>query len=116
MLSGTNRMTGRPLSGLDHLKQSVADILNTPIGSRVIRRTYGSKLPRLIDAPWSPDLKLDVIAATGEALDRWESRIEVTRVATYHTFEDGKAQVIVDVEGNYLPTGEPIKLEGIKIL
>ncbi|GLT20533.1 baseplate assembly protein [Vibrio zhanjiangensis] len=115
MFNGTNRYTGRPLSGLEHLKQSVADILTTPIGSRVIRRNYGSKLPRLIDAPWSSETKLDVIAATGEALDQWESRIEVTRISTYHSFDNGNAQVTVDIEGNYLPTGEPIKLEGIKI-
>ena len=52
---GMNVLNGRSLTGLDHLKQSIADILNTPIGSRVMRRDYGSKLFSLIDAPlhWS---------------------------------------------------------------
>jgi len=30
---GMNAETGRELKGLEHLKQSIADILNTPIGS-----------------------------------------------------------------------------------
>ena len=33
-----NRTTGTAISGLEHLRQSVGDILSTPIGSRVMRR------------------------------------------------------------------------------
>ena len=33
-----NRNTGRAVAGLEHLRQSVADILTTPVGSRVMRR------------------------------------------------------------------------------
>lgn len=39
--SGMSRHTGAALDGADHLAQSVADILGTPIGSRVMRRDYG---------------------------------------------------------------------------
>ncbi len=52
---GMNAATGRNLTGLDHLHQSIADILSTPIGTRVMRRDYGSRLPELIDAPMTPD-------------------------------------------------------------
>ena len=50
-LTGLNRITGQPLSGYEHLKQSIADILTTPVGSRVMRPEYGSHLPRMVDLP-----------------------------------------------------------------
>ena len=46
---GMDAKTGRRLEGDDHLRQSIADILTTPIGSRVLRRDYGSMLLDLID-------------------------------------------------------------------
>ena len=49
MVTGINTNTGRSISGKAHLRQSIADILSTPIGSRVMRRNYGSHLFDLID-------------------------------------------------------------------
>lgn len=46
--------TGRRLESIEHLKQSIAIILTTPLGSRLERRTFGSLLPGLIDAPFNP--------------------------------------------------------------
>ena len=46
---GINAYTGESLSGLDHLRQSIADILSTPLNTRVMRRDYGSRIPELID-------------------------------------------------------------------
>jgi phage baseplate assembly protein W len=36
-VKGMSATTGKPLDGADHLRQSVADILGTPLGSRVGR-------------------------------------------------------------------------------
>ena len=47
-LSGMDASTGQPLTGSAHLVQSIRDILTTPIGSRVMRRDYGSRLPALL--------------------------------------------------------------------
>ncbi|MGL5293614.1 MAG: GPW/gp25 family protein, partial [Aeromonas sp.] len=41
---GMNATTGRTISSTDHIIQSVRDILITPVGSRVMRRDYGSEL------------------------------------------------------------------------
>jgi len=43
-MNGIHAVTGRSLAGLGHLNQSIRDILTTPIGSRVMRRQYGSRL------------------------------------------------------------------------
>ena len=37
-MNGVNSRTGKRLSGSDHLRQSVSDILSTPLGSRVLVR------------------------------------------------------------------------------
>lgn len=78
---GMNATTGKPLGGEDHLRQSVTDILLTPIGSRIARREYGSLLPDLIDQPMNALGRMRLIAATALALARWEPRMRVTAVA-----------------------------------
>ncbi|MNP17787.1 Lysozyme [compost metagenome] len=62
-----NRETGRPIALLDHIRQSVADILTTRIGTRVMRREYGSQLPDLIDQPFNAATRLLAYAAITSA-------------------------------------------------
>ena len=78
---GVDARTGKPLGGEDHLRQSVRDILSTPLGSRIARRDYGSLIPELIDQPMNALGRMRLIAATALALARWEPRIRVTAVA-----------------------------------
>lgn len=107
---GTNAKTGKALSGIDHLRQSIGDILSTPIGSRVMRRDYGSRLFELVDRPTNAAFFVELYAATAEALDKWEPRIRVTAV---DASQDAAGRVALTVTGNYLPDGREIKLEGI---
>lgn len=48
---GMSRSTGSPISHIEHLRQSITDILTTPRGSRRMRPLYGSLLPRMVDLP-----------------------------------------------------------------
>ena len=75
-----NRTTGQSITGLDHLRQSLGDILTTPIGSRVMRREYGSLVPELIDHPDNLATQVRVYAAVASALMRWEPRFRLTRI------------------------------------
>jgi len=70
-MRGTNATTGKTLEGAAWIRQAVQDILTTPIGSRVGRRDYGSRLFALTDSPLNPSGLLAIYAATIEALDRW---------------------------------------------
>ncbi len=79
-MSGMSRHTTEPLTDDAHLAQSIGDILSTPIGSRVLRRDYGSDLPLLIDAPVNPQTMIDLFHATAVALDKWEPRFQLRRV------------------------------------
>lgn len=51
LYSGMNNTIGKVITDIDHLRQSVRDILLTPQGSRIARREYGSLLSSLIDQP-----------------------------------------------------------------
>lgn len=89
-----NRSTGRAIEGLEHLRQSVGDILSTPIGSRVMRRSYGSLVPALIDQPDNQATRVRINAAIAGALMRWEPRIRLTRISISRDPQaPGKAQI-----------------------
>ena len=109
---GMNRETGKPLKSYEHLKQSIADILSTPIGSRVMRRDYGSRLFELVDAPLNQNTLVDIYAAVGEALGRWEPRFKLTRVKVTSIID---GVVRLELEGEYLPDGNLITLEDILV-
>lgn len=106
-------VTGQVLTGIDHLWQSVSDILTTPIGSRVMRRDYGSEVPSLLDAPLTPGLLVDVFAAVAEALDKWEPRLRLSRVQVDEATDGG--HLVLSLSGVYLVDGQPVTLEGIVI-
>ena len=42
---GMNSQTGLSVTEVEHIRQSVRDILVTPVGSRVMRREYGTDCP-----------------------------------------------------------------------
>jgi len=75
-----NSKTGRTISDMEHINQSVKDILTTPIGSRIERRNYGSLLFLLLDNPNTEATKLRVVSATVLALSQWEPRIKLDTV------------------------------------
>jgi len=97
-MAGMSRTTGAAIDGLDHIRQSVADILGTPIGTRVGRRDYGSLLPELIDQPMTGPNILRVYAATAVALSRWEDRLRLRRVSLSAGDTPGAATLIIDAE------------------
>ncbi len=57
---GLARDTGGSVEDLAHIQQSVSDILRTPVGSRVMRRDYGSLLSELTDRPQNAALRLQI--------------------------------------------------------
>ncbi|HEJ6164798.1 TPA: GPW/gp25 family protein [Pseudomonas aeruginosa] len=105
---GMSANTGRTMTGRDHLVQSIADVLTTPLGSRCMRREYGSQLVDLIDWPLNNATKLQAYAATAMALMRWEPRIRLSRVQLSLGTNPGEA--ILDLEGTVIDTNEPLNL------
>ena len=107
-----SRDTGKTVERIEHLRQSIIDILTTPIGSRVMRRDYGSRLFELIDAPVNRETLVDYYAAVAEALDRWEDRIQVQQVDITSA---AVGSITLSITGKYLVDGQTVRLDGIQI-
>jgi len=110
-----SRDTGRRLDEVDHIRQSIRDILTTPVGSRVMRRDYGSLLPELIDQPSNPANRLRLMAATVMAIIQWEPRVSVNNVSLTIAL-DGTVSIDLDAtrrggqrSGNRLNISVPIQ-------
>ncbi|MGA3897578.1 GPW/gp25 family protein [Klebsiella aerogenes] len=102
---GMNRNTGLGISDTEHISQSMRDILLTPVGSRVMRREYGSLLSVLIDMPQTPALRLQIMVACYSAIQKWEPRIRLTAIS----FETGEAgEMYVDITGARTDTGASV--------
>ena len=103
-----NRETGGAIGDLDLISQSITDILTTRIGTRVMRREYGSLLPELVDHPFNDATRLRVYAATVMALMRWEPRISLNRVQFLGANLQG--QSVLDLDGTLVDTNEPLSM------
>jgi phage baseplate assembly protein W len=112
MRYGMDKHTGKKIDALTHLKQSINDVLTTPIGSRVMRRDYGSELFKLVDKPMSGQLSSDCIAASAKALRKWEPRVLVKKI-TIINVQQGVLEF--DLTCRHKLTGALIEIEGIKL-
>ena len=97
MINGMNRGTGQRISEADHLRQSLHDILTTPVGSRLMRRDYGSLLPFLIDQPATPKLLMQIRASVIHAILNWERRVKPQRIGLT-VQSNGQAELLIDYQ------------------
>ncbi|PHM38585.1 GPW/gp25 family protein [Xenorhabdus innexi] len=105
--TGMSSQTGGALSDSDHIRQSITDILMTPLGSRVMRREYGSLLPDLIDQPQNPALRLKIMSACYMALLHWEPRI---RLDTINYLRADWGELVVEISGVMVQNNTPLML------
>ncbi|KAF1072699.1 MAG: hypothetical protein GAK45_00134 [Pseudomonas citronellolis] len=103
-----NRSTGSSIGTLDHIRQSIADILMTRIGTRCMRREYGSLIPELIDQPFNDYNRLRLSAAAVSALLRWEPRIRLSSVQFSSVTMAGA--VVLQLECTLVDSNEPQNL------
>lgn len=107
---GMCRKTGKRLSGIEHLEQSITIIITTLIGERVMRRLFGCGLFELIDDLSNEFIRINLIATVAEALDRWEPRFTLKKVNVSATREEqGKGKLFFSLMGTY--KGKDIGLE-----
>ncbi|HCK4503020.1 TPA: GPW/gp25 family protein [Pseudomonas aeruginosa] len=99
-----NRTTGSTIGTLAHIRQSIADILTTRIGTRCMRREYGSQLPDLVDQPFNDATRLRAYSATVMALMRWEPRVRINRVQFNGVSLQGA--VVLELEATLVDSNE----------
>lgn len=109
-MTGMHASTGKPLAGEAHIAQSIRTILSTPLGSRCMRRDFGSRLPELVDAPQNAATRLLLCAATAGALARWEPRIRLSRVRVLSASAEGRLTLELTARRTDLPSPSPLTL------
>lgn len=112
-MTGVSAFSGKPLTGIEHLKQSVTDILQTPIGTRVMRREYGSNVPYLIDAPMNVQTIARIYYEVADALNKWEPRLRLNSVQVTSVGSDGG--LVLKLEGDYMGTPVSLSSEILRI-
>lgn len=103
---GMDRHTGAALSGVDHLRQSIIDILTTPLGSRRMRPAYGCQVRRFVDMPVTAGWKSSVQAEVAHALNLWEPRFKLHAVRVTEVLN---GEISFELKGEYL--GNRVALE-----
>lgn len=110
---GVDRSNGQAIESLEHLKQSLHDLLTTAVGSRVMRRDYGSVLPFLVDQPMNPRTLMQMRAAIVHCLTKWERRVTPITI-----FIKGSLLTGIDITIEYKineigATNQVLNLEGL---
>jgi len=100
---------------LQSLRNRLRDILTTPIGGRVMRRSYGSRLMLLLDGPLNVELLGDIQAAVVEAIGAQEPRIRVSRVQVEPMQQGQSGKINLSIDGYYLPSNQQISLNNITL-
>lgn len=95
---GMNAHTGRAITGLAHLYQSIAQILSTPLYTRVARRLFGGEVVDILDAPNNDVTRVRLYAAVATALMKHEPRLRITRVSL-STNPDDAGTTVIEIEG-----------------
>lgn len=92
------------VDGIERVNQSITHILSTPIGSRVMRRDFGSRLHELPFEVLDETTVALVQHFVIEAIVRWEKRI---RLAGVQVTLDNKNQVMsIDIHYRIRSTNE----------
>lgn len=100
--SGMNRLTGRTLSDWSHTAQSIGVIFTTNFGERVMRRDFGSAIPRLLGENMVTPTFLKWFQAIAIALLQ-EPRVLLKKVTPLSVDRSGAAGFEIEVE--YRPRG-----------
>lgn len=82
--------------GVDDVAQCVTVILSTPLRSDPHRPDFGCDLMPWIDRPVA-DATPGIVAAVRDALERWETRIELIDVTVAATAEPDGAGLVITV-------------------
>jgi len=104
---GMNAATGLRITGREHLAQSITKILQTPLATRVRRRTFGAKTADMIDTPANGAAILQLYSAAATALMLWEPRLRV-RSMSVEVEADRPGRIVLNIHGE-ADTGDRIE-------
>ncbi|WP_336800660.1 GPW/gp25 family protein [Kaistia sp. MMO-174] len=101
--TGINRNTGKVIVGWAHCVQSIGVIISTRLESRLMRRTFGSLVPKLQDANASRRILLELYVAIADALAKWEPGFRLQTINLETGGRDGVFKFVLS--GVFYPRG-----------
>ncbi len=110
---GMNSENGEISNGTPYLGQLVRDVLITPIGSRVMRRNYGSRLYTLLDNPIDAALVANINVAVVEALTAHVPIISITAIEVNPAEGNQTGKIRLTVMGYLISENKPIEISNI---
>lgn len=113
MKKGTDRTTGRPLSGVAYLRQRLADVINTPLGSIVGARDFGSRMYQMTDRNIDRRYYMDCYVRLAEAINNPANGLDDFKLSEVIITPIGDGRVENTIIGDILSNGEPITMQGI---
>lgn len=113
MKSGMCRETGKLITGLEYLKQRLSDVINTPLGSLVGARGYGSRFHEMQDRNVNSAFRMDGYIRLAEAIANPENGLEDFKLSEMLFSSAGENHIEITLTGTYLANGENVVMDGI---
>lgn len=105
-----NRRGGLDWSeGPDRVRDAIWLIVNTSVGERIMRPTFGAGVQDYVFQPNTPATRAALASAIRQALVRWEARIELDAVRVDPVSSEA-SQVMVSIEYRLRATNELFNL------
>ncbi len=114
MKTGTSR-AGKRISGLAYLRQRIKDIIETPKGSLVAQREFGSNFYQLQDKNIDQQFYMQAYVKLAEAINDPANGLQDFRLENMSIEVLDDRQFELSLSGQLLNNGEPIILDNIVI-
>lgn len=113
MKQGTDRTSGKLLTGTAYLRQRLADVINTPLGSVVGARDFGSRIYELVDHNVDRRFYMNAYVKLADAINNPANGLDDFKLSemTVESLENN--QLEFNISGNALIDGKPIEFEGL---
>jgi hypothetical protein len=115
MKTGMNSDTGQSMTGIPYLRQRLRDVINTPVGSIVGRRDFGSRLYQMVDHNVDSTFQMDAYIRLAEAINNSANGLDDFQLSEMRMQRISRRHIEISLTGVYLPTGEEIELDGIDL-
>lgn len=82
----------------NEIEQAIHIILNTPLGERIMRATFGSRLHELVFEPINVQTLARARRYVEEALGMWEPRITLRNVEVLPSYASGDGCLLIHID------------------
>jgi hypothetical protein len=107
--------SGKPISGLAYLRQRIQDVIQTPKGSLVYARNFGSDFHKMIDQNVDDDWYMDVYIMLFDTFGNPDNGVDDFKIGEVSITSVQPLHYELSIDGELLNNGESIQLNNIVI-